>query len=94
MKCLHFIPRITAVVFAERMKKFVTVAALSCVILGVPAVASAAPVETAPVADSGSSQAGSGSSDAALVCSPIAQLLFATGSVEKPPLYDLLCLFT
>ncbi|MBC7303603.1 MAG: hypothetical protein H5T78_21980 [Nocardia sp.] len=83
------------------MKKFVTVAAMSCVIIGAPAVASATPVQSAPIAESGSSQGGSGSSqsdsgssNAALVCSPIAQLLFATGSVEKPPLYDLLCLLT
>ncbi|PKV77864.1 hypothetical protein ATK86_2217 [Nocardia fluminea] len=81
-------------VFAVRMKKFVTVAAMSCAIIGAPAVASATPVQTAPIADSGSSQGGSGSSDAELICSPIAQLLFSTGSVEKPPLYDLLCLLT
>lgn len=81
-------------VFAERMKKFVTVAALSCAILAAPAAASAAPVHSAPVAESGSSQGGAGSSETALICSPLAQLLFATGSVEKPPLYDLLCLFS
>ncbi|MGS2808651.1 hypothetical protein [Nocardia sp. MW-W600-9] len=83
------------------MKKFATVAVLSCALLSAPAVASAAPAAPAPVADSGSSQGGtgssqggSGSSETALICSPVAQLLFATGSVEKPPLYDLLCLFS
>ncbi len=87
------------VVFPWRMKKFATVAALSCALLSAPAVATAAPVTPAPVADSGSaqggtgsSQGGSGSSETALICSPIAQVLFATGSVEKPPLYDLMCM--
>ncbi|MFD4442765.1 hypothetical protein ACFWPK_23620 [Nocardia sp. NPDC058519] len=73
------------------MKKFATVAVVSVALLGAPAVASAAPI--APVADSGSG-GGSGSSETELICSPIAQLLFATGSVEKPPLYDLLCLLS
>ncbi|MEV6658785.1 hypothetical protein [Nocardia fluminea] len=94
MKCCHFTPAASAVVFAIRMKKFVTVAAISCAIIGAPAIASATPVQTTPIADSGSSPGGSGSSDAELICSPIAQLLFSTGSVEKPPLYDLLCLLT
>ncbi|WP_156910255.1 hypothetical protein [Nocardia mangyaensis] len=87
-------------VFAVRMKKIVTAAVMSCALLGAPAVASAAPVPVvaAPIAESGSSQlgssqGGSGSSETDLICSPIAQLLFSTGSVEKPPLYDLLCLF-
>ncbi|MFC6009712.1 hypothetical protein [Nocardia lasii] len=66
------------------MKKFVTVAVLSVALIGSPAVASAAP------AGSGSG-GGSGSSETDLLCSPIAGVLFATGSVEKPPLYDLLC---
>ncbi|MEU5408140.1 hypothetical protein [Nocardia asteroides] len=81
------------------MEKFATVAVLSCALLWAPAVASAAPVAPAPVAESGSSQGGagssqggSGSSETALICSPIAQLLFATGSAEKPPLYDLMCM--
>ncbi|KQY33268.1 hypothetical protein ASD42_15455 [Nocardia sp. Root136] len=74
--------------FSERMKKFATVAVLSVALLGAPAVASAA-----PSAGSGSG-GGSGSSETQLICSPIAQLLFSTGSVEKPPLYDLLCLFS
>ncbi|GGN85672.1 hypothetical protein [Nocardia rhizosphaerihabitans] len=89
------------VVFSWRMKKIVAVAVLSCALVSVPAVASAAPVAPAPVAESGSSQGGTGSSqggtgssETALICSPVAQLLFATGSVEKPPLYDLLCLFS
>ncbi|MFD4460632.1 hypothetical protein [Nocardia sp. NPDC058480] len=73
------------------MKKFATVAVVSVALLGAPAVASAAPI--APVADSGSG-GGSGSSETALICSPIAQLLFAGGSVEKPPLYDFLCLLS
>ncbi|WP_336085412.1 hypothetical protein [Nocardia sp. SSK8] len=82
------------------MNKLVTVAALSCAILAAPAVASAAPVQAGPVAESGSGGAGSGgsggsgSSETQLICSPIAQFLFSTGSVEKPPLYDLLCLFS
>lgn len=97
MKCLHFTPENGGVVFAGRMNKLVTVAALSCAILAAPAVASAAPVQAGPVADSGSSQGssqGSGSSETQLICSPIAQFLFSTGSVEKPPLYDFLCLFS
>ncbi|MGW4633719.1 hypothetical protein [Nocardia sp. NPDC004415] len=84
------------------MKKIVTAAVLSCALAGAPAVASAAPVANvpgpvAPVADSGSGDSGSGgsgSSETQLICSPIAQFLFSTGSVEKPPLYDLLCLFS
>lgn len=74
-------------VFSWRMKKFATVAVLSVALLGAPGVASAA-----PIADSGSG--GSGSSETALICSPIAGILFATGSVEKPPLYDFLCLLS
>ncbi|UGT53446.1 hypothetical protein [Nocardia asteroides] len=81
------------------MKKIASVAVLSCALLSAPTVAAAAPPVPAPVADSGSAQGGTGSaqggagsSEAALICSPIAQLLFATGSVEKPPLYDLMCM--
>ncbi|MGW5310363.1 hypothetical protein ACWEQ0_10900 [Nocardia thailandica] len=60
---------------------------------GRPRYASAAPVDA--IAGSGSGQGGgSGSSETQLICSPVAQLLFATGSVEKPALYDLLCLFS
>lgn len=77
--------------FPWRMKKFATIAVLSCALLSAPAVASAAPAAPAPVADSGSA-GGSGSSETDLICSPLAQLAFATGSVEKPPLYDLLCM--
>lgn len=85
-------------VFPWRMKKIATAAVLSCALLAAPAVASAAPSTPAPVAESGSAGAGSGSgggsgsSETDLICSPLAQLAFATGSVEKPPLYDLLCL--
>lgn len=75
-------------VFAVPMKKIAATAALSCALLAVPAAtASAAP------ASSGSGT-GTGSSETQLICSPVAQLLFATGSVEKPALYDLLCLFS
>ncbi len=88
MKCVHFTHWVAAHVFSWRMKKFATVAVLSVALLGAPAVASAA-----PSAGSGSG-GGSGSSETQLICSPIAQLLFSTGSVEKPPLYDLLCLFS
>ncbi|MFE1593249.1 hypothetical protein [Nocardia sp. NPDC058705] len=70
------------------MKKFATVAVLSVALLSAPAAASAA-----PIADSGSG-GGSGSSETSLICSPLAGVLFATGSVEKPPLYDLLCMFS
>jgi hypothetical protein len=68
------------------MKKFATVAVLSVALLSAPAVASAAP--------SAGSGGGSGSSETELICSPLAGILFATGSVEKPPLYDLLCLLS
>ncbi|MFC9661331.1 hypothetical protein ACFVJ5_13945 [Nocardia sp. NPDC127606] len=74
------------------MKKFATVAVLSVALLGAPAVASAAP--SAGSGSGSGSGGGSGSSETELICSPIAQLLFATGSVEKPPLYDLLCLLS
>lgn len=83
-------------VFAVAMKKIVTAAVLSCALMGAPAVASAAPVATAPVMDTGSGGSGSGASgtsEGALLCSPIAQFLFATGSAEKPPFYDVICLF-
>ncbi|MFD3704990.1 hypothetical protein ACFWUP_17790 [Nocardia sp. NPDC058658] len=70
------------------MKKFATVAVLSVALLGAPAAVASA----APSADSGSG--GSGSSETSLICSPLAGILFATGSVEKPPLYDLLCMFS
>ncbi|MGW5314810.1 hypothetical protein [Nocardia thailandica] len=73
------------------MRKIAATAALSCALLAAPATASAAPVD--PIAGSGSGQ-GTGSSETQLICSPVAQLLFATGSVEKPALYDLLCLFS
>lgn len=88
MKCLHFTLRVAVGVFSWRMKKFATVAVLSVALLGAPAVASAAP------SGGSGSGGGSGSSETQLICSPIAQLLFSTGSVEKPPLYDLLCLFS
>ncbi|MFC4124704.1 hypothetical protein [Nocardia rhizosphaerae] len=85
-------------VFPVLMKKIVTATVLSCALFGAPAVASAAPSAPAPVAESGSagsgSGGGSGSSETSLICSPLAQLAFATGSVEKPPLYDLLCLIS
>ncbi|MFF0542532.1 hypothetical protein ACWEVD_14275 [Nocardia thailandica] len=74
-------------------KKLAAATALSCALLAAPATASAAPVDA--IAGSGSGQGGgSGSSETQLICSPVAQLLFATGSVEKPALYDLLCLFS
>ncbi|WP_410873953.1 hypothetical protein [Nocardia sp. A7] len=85
---MHFTPKPATGVFSWRMKKFAAVAVLSVALLGAPAVASAAP------SGGSGSGGGSGSSETQLICSPIAQLLFSTGSVDKPPLYDLLCMFS
>ncbi|GGK57730.1 hypothetical protein [Nocardia camponoti] len=68
------------------MRKFITTAALCSALV-------IAPIATANAATTPSTGS-TGSADGNLMCSPIAQFLFSTGSVEKPPLYDFLCFFS